>query len=123
MASATDARIFVDVKLQDGQDGGAFVRSILEGLGARVYKTWPGARARCTHLVWKGGDDRTLEEARACGAAVVGLSWVNACQDVGGLAASQPHALAAAPRSTARAFLVARELATTARRGRAETPH
>ena len=73
-------RIFVDVRLSDGMDGGLMVREILEKLGARVLRSWAGTRAKATHLVWKDGDARTQEEARNCGAAVVGLSWVNACR-------------------------------------------
>ena len=52
-------RIFVDVRLSDGMDGGLMVREILEKLGARVLRSWAGTRARATHLVWKDGDART----------------------------------------------------------------
>ena len=114
-------RIFVDVRLSDGMDGGLMVREILEKLGARVLRSWAGTRARATHLVWKDGDARTQEEARNCGAAVVGLSWVNACRDVNGIAPTRGHEIAPAARSTARAFLIQRELATTARKRR-QTP-
>jgi len=118
-------RIFVDVRLSDGMDGGGLVRDILQNLGARVYRSWPGARARATHLVWKDGDARTQEEARGCGAKVVGLSWVNACSDfndgAGGFVPTQAHEIAPAARSTARAFLIQREFATTARKRR-QTP-
>ena len=114
-------RIFVDVRLSDGMDGGLMVREILEKLGARVLRSWAGTRAKATHLVWKDGDARTQEEARNCGAAVVGLSWVNACRDVNGIAPTRGHEIAPAARSTARAFLIQRELATTARKRR-QTP-
>ena len=89
-------RIFVDVRLSDGMDGGLMVREILEKLGARVLRSGAGTRARATHLVWKDGDARTQEEARNCGAAVVGLSWVNACRDVNGIAPTRGHEIAPA---------------------------
>ena len=95
-------RIFVDVRLSDGMDGGLMVREILEKLGARVLRSWAGTRAKATHLVWNDGDARTQEEARNCGAAVVGLSWVNACRDVNGIAPTRGHEIAPAARSTAR---------------------
>ena len=103
MSAATVPRIYVDVALGDGMDGGVLVRSILEGMGATVYKTWPGASSRATHVVWKAGDARVLEEARQCGASVVGLSWVNACQDADGWAPAAAHAIAV-DRSRAREY-------------------
>ena len=116
-----DVRVYVDVKLGDGMDGGALLRGILQGLGATVYQRW-SATARATHLVWKNGDGRTLEEARARGVAIVGLAWVNASQDAGGFVPAAPYALPLADRSRAREYLVRRELRTTARK-RHRSPH
>ena len=115
-----DVRVYVDVKLGDGMDGGALLRGILQGLGATVYQRW-SATARATHLVWKNGDGRTLEEARARGVAIVGLAWVNASQDAGGFVPAAPYALPLADRSRAREYLVRHDLATTSRK-RKHTP-
>ena len=43
--------VYVDVQLGHGMDGGALIRSVLESMGATVYKRWPGANSRATHLV------------------------------------------------------------------------
>ncbi|KAH8060812.1 hypothetical protein JL721_9034 [Aureococcus anophagefferens] len=113
-----DVRVYVDVKLGDGMDGGALLRGILQGLGATVYQRW-SATARATHLVWKNGDGRTLEEARARGVAIVGLAWVNASQDAGGFVPAAPYALRS--RTVAGEYLVRHDLATTSRK-RKHTP-
>ncbi|OCL04889.1 hypothetical protein AOQ84DRAFT_107794 [Glonium stellatum] len=68
---------FVDVRSADGADAGGLFVPLLEELGARVVENWTNNNMDLTHVLFKDGDQMTLEKVVATNGAVkcVNIGW------------------------------------------------
>ncbi|KAF8956814.1 BRCT domain-containing protein, partial [Flammula alnicola] len=74
-----DCVIFVDVKMEDGDEAGSLFVEMLEGVGARVLTR---VGQTCTHIVFKNGLMSTITRYRLLRDPkpfVVGIAWVVDC--------------------------------------------
>ncbi|KAH6634179.1 hypothetical protein B0J18DRAFT_415483 [Chaetomium sp. MPI-SDFR-AT-0129] len=85
------AVVFVDVYTSEGEDASSIFVELLTQMGARCVPTWAwnpssgsesDSRVEITHVVFKDGAKRTLEQVRVSGGVVqcVGVSWVLDCE-------------------------------------------
>ncbi|KAK4147831.1 uncharacterized protein C8A04DRAFT_8718 [Dichotomopilus funicola] len=85
------AVVFVDVYTSEGEDASSIFVELLTQMGARCVPTWEwnpssesesDSRVEITHVVFKDGAKRTLEQVRVSGGVVqcVGVSWVLDCE-------------------------------------------
>lgn len=68
---------YVDVKTTEGADAGHLFAPLLLDLGAEVVPSWTSNSMGVTHVLFKEGDDRTLEKVVASGGTVqcVNVGW------------------------------------------------
>ena len=68
---------YVDVKTADGADAGHLFTPLLEDMGADIVPSWMSNAMGVTHVLFKDGDDRTLEKVVASGGMVqcVNVGW------------------------------------------------
>ncbi|KAF2103064.1 hypothetical protein NA57DRAFT_72049 [Rhizodiscina lignyota] len=73
---------YVDVRTADGADAGHLFTPLLVDLGAEVVPSWTSNFMDVTHVLFKDGDDRTLEKVVASGGMVscVNVGWAVDCE-------------------------------------------
>jgi hypothetical protein len=72
----TGCVFYVDVKSVDGADAGQFFKPLLEELGAEIVPSWTSNSMGVTHVLFKDGDDRTLEKVVARRRSQVRQHWM-----------------------------------------------
>ena len=89
MGVLVGAVVYVDAHTADGADASAAYEDSLRALGAKVLKSWnwnPDGgnkdKIGITHVVFKDGSPRTLQEVKDSTGVVVcvGVGWVLQCQ-------------------------------------------
>lgn len=68
---------YVDVRTAEGNDAGGFFIPLLKDMGASVVSQWTSNSMPVTHVLFKDGDDRTLEKVVASNGGVkcVNVGW------------------------------------------------
>jgi len=69
--------VYVDVCSDSGEDASASFQKMMEGLGAKVRKTFAND---VTHVIFKGGKKATLDKAANHAAKMVSVLWADECK-------------------------------------------
>lgn len=68
---------YVDVRTAEGSDAGSLFIPLLKDMGASVVSQWTSNSMNVTHVLFKDGNDRTLEKVVASNGMVkcVNVGW------------------------------------------------
>ncbi|KAJ9661372.1 hypothetical protein H2201_006564 [Coniosporium apollinis] len=78
----SDCVFYVDVRTVEGADAGEFFIPLLEEMGATVVSQWTSNSDPVTHVLFKDGEQMTLEKVVASNGAVkcVNIAWPIDCE-------------------------------------------